>query len=98
MSHIAAIVFAHYRATGTKWEGPIGKRAKEVLDIIERVTNTRVEPLKPHYLLNTYCSSMYYFAGVKVNDKTSNFWSRICRDSLKVRNKISYWVDSADNE
>ena len=36
MSHIAAIAFAHYRATGTKWEGPkgLGKGAKELLDIV----------------------------------------------------------------
>ena len=100
MSHIAAIAFAHYRPTCTKWDGPkeLGKGAKELLEIVERVTNTRVEPLKPHYLLNTDCSSMYYFAGVKINNKHSNCWSRVCRDSLRVRNKSSYWVDSADSE
>ena len=69
-----------------------------MLDIVKRVTNTIVEPLNPNYLLTTDCSSLYYFAGVKVNNKKSNCWSRVCRGSLKVRNKSSYWVDSADSE
>jgi len=62
------------------------------------VSGTHLKPLKPHFLLNIDCSSMYYYEGVRLNDKSSTMWSRVGKEQRLVRNKSSFWIDSKESE
>ena len=42
-------------------------------------------PIETQYIMNTYASVMYYFAGVTLNDGNSNTWTCVSKEALLQR-------------
>ena len=55
-------------------------------------------PIETQYRMNTDTSSMYYFAGVKLNDGSSNICNPVSKEALLQRNKKTYREDNENIE
>jgi len=66
MSHLCAIRSTHFWPSSEPWKRPrnLSKGAIDILEIAKKLVDTHLKLLKPHFLLNIDCSSMYYYEGV----------------------------------
>ena len=94
-SHIAAISYANFIPSETKWSGPKGlpRGCYDLIDIIKRVTGSHVKPILPAFLVNEDCTSQYYCSGSTKGDTGNNGWSRVTTESLESRDMDSIWSD-----
>ena len=102
MSHICAIAYSHFVPSSDTYSHPKGimDGSTIFMKMVEKVTCTKVRPIKTHYIMNNDGTSLYYYAGVSHDDKRCNKWTRInneCRD-IDKRNVSSSWKHTGNLE